>query len=167
MKDRKKMDRPVKCDEKGGGQDQSNERDKLGLNGELDKLGQNDEPDVPVKDEEPDKPNRSVESDKPVKEDCKNMGIVQAEARTGAAIEVVVENKPTIRKAVTVRSVNGVEYGVVMQPKKQAPILRKKVKIKRDVLLSNALSPFERQFILRCRAKGMSDSEIKEWMQEL
>ena len=36
-----------------------------------------------------------------------------------------------------------------------------------DPLLHDGLSQFERQLIQECREDGMSDSEIREWMQEI
>lgn len=36
-----------------------------------------------------------------------------------------------------------------------------------DTLLHDGLSQFERQLIQECRDDGMSDSEIREWMQEI
>lgn len=155
MKDRKKMDRPVKCNEKGG-QDQSNERDKLGLNGELDKPGRNDEPNVPVKDEEPDKPNLNDdpndESDKPAAEVQNNMEAVQTKATTKLA-----ESKQRVHSA-PIRVVSTYE---IIKEKMQL-----KAKENPDELLSKATTPLEEQFILGCRENGMSDSEIKEWLQE-
>lgn len=36
-----------------------------------------------------------------------------------------------------------------------------------DPLLHDGLSQFERQLIQECREDGMSDSEIRKWMQEI
>lgn len=38
---------------------------------------------------------------------------------------------------------------------------------KKDELLHDGLSEFERQLILGCREDGMSDSEIREWLKEI
>lgn len=39
--------------------------------------------------------------------------------------------------------------------------------IEADALLHDGLSQFERRLIQECREDGMSDSEIREWMQEI
>ena len=36
-----------------------------------------------------------------------------------------------------------------------------------DALLHDDLNEFEKQFIQRCRDKGMNDGEIQKWMKEI
>lgn len=44
---------------------------------------------------------------------------------------------------------------------------RHAIPAKKDELLHDGMSEFERQLILGCREDGMSDDEIREWMQEI